>query len=125
MNQKLNKIRQILAAILLIAAVEGFSSCEKYSFTLPVADPDMTVYYQAQIQPIFTASCIQCHNGTQSPDLRDGKSYNFLTSRGYVNQPGETSRLYLKMISAEHSPRSTTNEKSLVLNWINQGALNN
>ena len=34
MNKKLNKIRQILVALLLIAAVEGFSSCEKYSFYL-------------------------------------------------------------------------------------------
>jgi hypothetical protein len=125
MNQKFNRIRQILVALVLIAAVEGLSSCEKESFTLPVADPDMTVYFQTQIQPIFSGNCISCHNGTQAPDLRDGKSYTYLTTRGYVTLPGETSRLYAKMITPQHSPRSTTNEKSLVLNWINQGALNN
>lgn len=125
MNQKLNKIRQILVAILFIAAVEGFSSCEKNTFTLPVADPDLTVYFAADVQPIFTANCIGCHGGTQSPDLRAGKSYNILTSRGYVALPGETSRLYVKMTSAEHASRSTATEKGKVLNWINQGALNN
>jgi hypothetical protein len=125
MNQKLNKIRQILLAILFIAAVEGFSSCEEYTYTLPVADPDLTVYFAADVQPIFTANCVRCHGGTQAPDLREGKSYNILTTRGYVNLPGETSRLYVKMTSAEHSPRSTATEKGKVLNWINQGALNN
>jgi hypothetical protein len=125
MNEKLNKIRQMLAAILLIAAVEGFSSCEKVQFTLPVADPDMTVYFQADVQPIFNANCITCHNGTKAPDLRDGKSYKYLTTYGYVNLPGETSRLYSHMLTPEHSPRSTANDKSKILNWINQGALNN
>jgi hypothetical protein len=125
MNEKLNKIRQMLAAILLIAAVEGFSSCEKVQFTLPVADPDMTVYFQADVQPIFNANCISCHNGTKSPDLREGKSYTYLTTRGYVNQPGETSRLYVKMTSNDHTARSTANDKGKVLNWINQGTLNN
>ena len=125
MNQKLNKIRQILAAILLIAAVEAFSSCEKYSFTLPVADPDMTVYFAADVQPIFNANCISCHNGTKAPDLREGKSYKYLTTYGYVILPGETSRLYVKMTSNDHTARSTANDKGKVLNWINQGTLNN
>jgi len=125
MNQKLNKIRQILAAILLIAAVGGFSSCEKYQFTLPVADPDLTVYFAADVQPIFNNSCVSCHGGATAPDLREGKSYNILTSRGYVNLPGETSRLYAKMTANDHAARSTATEKGKVLNWINQGALNN
>jgi hypothetical protein len=125
MNQKFNKIRQILAAILLFAAVGGFSSCEKYQFTLPVADPDMTVYFATDVQPIFNNNCISCHGGTQAPDLREGKSYNMLTTRGYVNLPGETSKLYVKMTSNDHTARSTSTEKGKVLNWINQGALNN
>lgn len=125
MNQRLNRIRQMLAAIILIAAAGVFAACEKYQFTLPVADPDMTVYFQADVQPIFNSNCVACHGGTQAPDLRDGKSYNILTTRGYVNLPGETSRLYVKMTSPEHSPRSTSTEKGKVLNWINQGALNN
>lgn len=125
MNQKFNKIRQILSVILLIAAVVGFSSCEKNQFTLPVADPDMTVYFAADIQPIFNNNCVTCHGGTKAPDLREGKSYDILTSRGYVNMPGETSRLYVKMTSNDHTARSASLEKDKVLNWINQGALNN
>jgi hypothetical protein len=125
MNQKLNKIRQILVALVLIAAVEGFSSCEKYSFFPPKVDPDLTVYFSTDIQPIFTANCITCHGGSQFPNLSNGKSYNSLTTGGLVNAPGETSRLYVQMTSSSHTSRSTDTDKQKVLFWINQGALNN
>jgi hypothetical protein len=125
MNQKLNRIRQILVALVMIAAVEGFSSCVKYSFLPPKVDPDVTVYFQAEIQPIFSANCVSCHGGTQYPNLSDGKSYNSLTTGGFVNAPGETSGLYVQMTSSSHTSRSTETEKQKVLNWINQGALNN
>ena len=125
MNQKLNRIRQILVALVLIAAVEGFSSCEKYSYPPPAIDPNTTWHFQADIQPIFTSNCIGCHNGVQFPNLSDGKSYLALTKGGYVKTPAETSRLYLQMNSSSHISRSTATEKLKVLNWITQGALNN
>ena len=54
MNQKLKKIRQIFVALILIAAVAGFSSCDKYSYPPPVVDPrNSTWSFQTDIQPIF------------------------------------------------------------------------
>ena len=70
MNLKFNRIRQIFVALVLIAAVEGFSSCEKYSYSTPAVDPNQTWHFQADIQPIFSSICITCHGGVQSPDLR-------------------------------------------------------
>jgi hypothetical protein len=125
MNQKLNRIRQILVALVLIAAVEGFSSCEKYSYTPPAVDPAATWHFQTDIQPIFTANCITCHGGLQSPNLSDGKSYLALTKGGYVNVPAESSKLYSQMTSSSHTARSTDADKLKVLYWITQGALNN
>jgi hypothetical protein len=125
MNQKFNRIRQILIVLVLIAAIEGFSSCEKYSYTPPAVDPNETWHFQTDIQPIFNANCIACHGANLAPDLRDGKSYLALTKGGYVLLPGETSKLHLQMISSSHTPRSTDAEKLKVLYWINQGALNN
>jgi hypothetical protein len=127
MNKKLKRIRQIIVALVLIAAVEGFSSCEKYSYPVPKVDVNTIWHFQADIQPIFNSNCVTCHNGVkQFPDLRDGKSYLALTKGGYVTLPGENSRLYHHMsTNAEHIPRSTDIEKQKVLNWINQGALNN
>jgi hypothetical protein len=125
MNQKFKIIRQILVALVLIVAVAGLSSCEKYSFAPPTINPLDTIYFQADIQPIFTANCITCHGALRAPDLRNGKSYKSLTEGGYVTLPGESSTLYVMMTSSDHIPRSTDGDKLKVLAWINQGAMNN
>jgi hypothetical protein len=126
MNQKLKRIRQIFVALVLIAAVEGFSSCEKYSYTERPVDPNTTWHFQTDIQPILSSNCITCHGGVQAPDLRTGKSYLALTKGGFVKQPGESSILYIQITTnKDHIPRTTSAEKSKILYWINQGALNN
>jgi hypothetical protein len=125
MNQRLKRIRLILGALLLIAAVTGFSSCEKNSFTLPVISTIDTLHFEADIQPIFNANCLTCHGAIKAPDLREGKSYQSLTKLGLITPPGETSLLYLKITGADHSPRSSDADKQKILIWINQGALNN
>ncbi len=125
MNYKVNKISYILAGVLLIAGIAGISSCEKYSFVLPKLNPVDSVHFSVDIQPIFNANCLTCHGAIRAPDLRSGKSYQSLTNGGYVTLPGETSKLYSKMTSADHSPRSSDIDKQKVLIWINQGAHNN
>ena len=126
MNHKLKMIRQIFVALILIAAVEGFSSCEKYSYTEPKVNPNTIWHFQTDIQPIFNSNCVTCHNGTQFPDLRSGKSYAALSKAGLIKTPGATSGLYIQITTqSEHIPRTTSLEKDKILNWINQGALNN
>jgi len=114
-----------LVAVIILVTVAIFTSCEKVQ-ELPIPfDPTATWHFQSDIQPIFNANCITCHNGSKSPDLRAGKSYSALT-KGYVTAPAESSRLYLKIAtSSEHLPRTTDTEKSKILYWIKQGALNN
>ena len=77
-------LRQLLAALIVIAAIGGLSSCEKYSWMPEVINPTDSVHFQAEIQPIFTANCISCHGAIKAPDLRDGNSYEALTKGGYV-----------------------------------------
>ena len=125
MNQKFNRIRQILVVLVLIAAVEGFSSCDKYTYLPRPVDPDATWYFQADIQPILNSNCISCHGGAVSPDLREGKSYAALTKSKFITTPGETSGLYVQLNSSSHAAKTTLSEKQKVLYWINQGALNN
>ena len=126
MNQRSNILRQLMAALIVIAVIGGLSSCEKYSWIPKKIDPVIPVLFQTEIQPIFNAKCVSCHTSIRNPDLRDGKSYESLTSGEFVNQPGKSSVLYLHMTTnAQHIQRSTYPEKDLVLNWINQGALNN
>jgi hypothetical protein len=125
MNQKLNMLEQLLAAIIVIAAIGGLSSCEKYSYKVEVINPVDSVHFQAEIQPIFSAKCLSCHGAIKAPDLRDGKSYEALTKLGLITPPGETSLLYLKITGADHAPRSSDVDKQKILIWINQGAHNN
>jgi len=125
MNQKLKRIRQILVGLVLIAAVEGLTSCEKYQYLPRPVDPNATWHFQADIQPIFNSNCISCHGGAQAPDLRDGKSYAALSKIKFITPPGESSGLYLQITSASHFSRTTSTEKQKILYWINQGALNN
>ncbi len=125
MNQRFNRIRQILVVLVLTAAVGGLSSCEKVAFYPRPVDPNVTWHFEADIQPIFTSNCITCHGGAQSPDLRDGKSYAALTKLKFITPPGETSGLYLQINSSSHSSRTTSSDKLKILYWINQGALNN
>ena len=118
-------VRQLLAAFILIAAFAGFSGCEKYSFMPPVINPVDTILFQTEVQPIFSAKCISCHGAIKAPDVRDSKAYAALINGGYVNKPGETSKLYLKITGPEHSPRTSDADKLTILIWINQGALHN
>jgi hypothetical protein len=125
MNLKLIRIRLIFGALVLIAAIGGLSSCEKVSYAPPAVDPNATWHFQTDIQPIFTANCIACHNGTRLPDLRSGKSYLSLTKGGFVNSPASTSRLYVRITTGDHIPRTTDVDKQKILFWITQGAKNN
>ena len=125
MIQKVNKTRQILVAFILVAAITGLSSCEKYSFLPPTIDQTVTLHFQTDIQPIFDANCTRCHGGLTSPNLTAAKSYQSLTTGGYVNLPAESSRLYTQIISSGHTARSTDTGKLKILSWIKQGALNN
>ena len=125
MNYKLKGTRQVFVALIIIAIL-GLSSCVKYSYPPPSVDPKQTWSFKTDIQPIFSSNCVTCHNDTRPPDLRDGKSFAALTKGGYINLPGETSRLYLHMsTNTAHIPRSSDTEKLKVLYWINQGAKNN
>jgi hypothetical protein len=125
MEQKAKLLWSSLPAFIIFAGIILLSSCEKYTYETEVINPVDTVHFQAQIQPIFTSICINCHKGSRNPDLRNGNSYESLTSGGFVNQPAETSRLYRQITSSSHDSFTLPAEKQLILIWIQQGALNN
>jgi len=126
MNQKVSKVKLSLAVVVLLMAVAGFTSCEKYTYTPPAVDPNYAWSLKDDIQPIFSSKCISCHGGGLSPDLRSDKSWNALTKGGYVNLPAETSRLYVQIsANSSHIPKTSDVEKQKILYWITQGAKNN
>jgi hypothetical protein len=125
MKLKAKLLWSSLPAFIIFAGVILLSSCEKYTYETEVINPVDTVHFETQIQPIFSNNCITCHKPPRNPDLRDGHSYESLTSGGFVNQPAETSRLYRQVTSSSHNSFTLPAEKQLILIWIQQGALNN
>lgn len=114
-----------LIGVIIIGGIGLLSSCEKYVFQVETVDPGETILFQTQIQPVFNDKCVVCHRGSRNPDLRDGNSYESLSTGGFVTQPAENSRLYKQIISSSHLPFTLDHEKQLILLWIQQGAQNN
>ncbi|MGB8491421.1 MAG: hypothetical protein WCE64_10210 [Bacteroidales bacterium] len=124
MGKNISILRNGLKAFALLVTLFVLTSCEQYAY-MNVTDPDQQVSFQGQVQPIFTAKCITCHKGSRNPDLREGNSYASLTSGGFVTKPAEDSRLYRQVTSQGHTSLTTDVQKQIILNWIDQGALNN
>jgi len=111
-------------AFLLIAGAALLSSCEKYSFQVETINPDNVIHFQTDIQPIFTSSCISCHNSSRNPDLRESHSYSSLSSGGYIDPPFSSSILYTK-VNRNHPSGLDDQFRDKILVWVLQGAKNN
>jgi hypothetical protein len=125
MKIKARFLLTVAAAFLIPAGMVFLSSCEDYKIVQEQVDPGETVLFQTQIQPIFNDNCITCHSGSRDPDLRDGNSYQSLTTGGYVNLPAAESKLYKQITSSSHTSYTIETEKQLIYNWIDQGAQDN
>lgn len=125
---------KFLKSLIFISfAMVMFAGCQ-YNWILPeeTTDPNPggePVSFATQVQPIFTAKCVSCHNtGGTSPDLSSGKAYNQVVP-GYVNltTPAE-SKIYTfpAPTTSVHSwKKLSANEATLLLTWIQEGAKNN
>jgi hypothetical protein len=128
-NQKMKKIFQIL---LIVCGGLLMNSCyydelqERIIPELPV-DPDdpnyVEIKFATQIQPIFTSSCIGCHNASRSPDLRTGFAYSALVPQYVTASNADGSPLYVKLSGGHQN--LATDKLTLIKTWINQGAKNN
>lgn len=126
---KMEKIFQIL---LIVVGGLLMNSCyydelqEKVIPELPVDpnDPDyVEIKFGAEIQPIFTSSCIGCHNASRNPDLRAGIAFGALVPQYVTASNADASPLYVKLAGGHQN--LATDKLTLIKTWINQGAKNN
>jgi mono/diheme cytochrome c family protein len=88
-------------------------------------DPNNTtpVSLANDLQPIFTSNCIACHT-SRNPVLTVGNTYNSLTTGGYVNTSTPSASKIVVKTDTGHGGL-TPSQKTKLLTWIQQGALNN
>jgi hypothetical protein len=135
---KITWLKQTIAALFCITML---ISCE-YDYIeiagptppLPPDTNDTTPVHQISfslaVEPIFNeATCLNCHNGGLSLDLRPGNAYNSITDNDLV-VPGDPSNskiyTYPNPSTGTHGTKYQTQAQvdSLSL-WIFQGAQNN
>lgn len=123
----------------LLVVVSMLVSCAKDEGPFGIVEIDtndtsQVISYSNDIQPIFNAYCVSCHNVSHSKlNLLSTASYLQITSDGFsapyidLNNP-EASILYksLKGIPTIMPPSGTISESDInkVLLWIKKGALN-
>lgn len=125
----MKKLLQSLIAIFAIILLA--TSCQYKAIIEPVVpppDPNDTVYFSQQIEPIWTEqNCTSCHPGSAQPDLTVGNSYTSITSMGLVNttESAESKIYYYALPDGNHYAKYTSSQAALLLLWIEQGALDN
>jgi len=99
----------------------------------PAAAASGGVSFQNDILPIFDRSCIRCHGGNRTEAELDLRSYASLMA-GSENGPvivagdDEASELITQVITGEmprRAPKLAAEQIQLLVDWVNQGALDN
>lgn len=125
-------MKKIFQILLIVIGGLLMNSCyydelqERVIPELPV-DPDdpnyVEISFGEEIQPIFTSSCVGCHNGSRDPDLRAGYAYNALLPQYVTANDADASPLFVKLAGGHQN--LATDKLTLIKTWINQGAKNN
>lgn len=91
------------------------------------------VSFSNDILPIFENRCIECHGGRRTREGLDMKTYESLmrgSDNGPVLVPGNADasllvELIVKGEMPNRGPKVTADELQRIIDWVNQGALNN
>jgi hypothetical protein len=127
--KKLNTKLTSAIALTAIAFMTFLTGCE-YEFVEPeyIPPPTDSISFATDIMPIFNNSCNMsgCHaTGAKEPDLSPANAYASLQN-GYINTANPAnSGIYTEITAGTMTDFATPTEASLVLGWIQQGALNN
>lgn len=126
------KIIKLSMAVVAIALL--FSNCE-YNFIVPVEVPPVvpgdTISFSEEIIPIFNDGnyCTSCHAGNIAPDLTPDNAYNSLNNATYINRETPEESLiytYPNPDTETHKQKEyNAAQAARILQWIEQGALNN
>ena len=92
-----------------------------------------TVSFATDIMPVLESRCINCHGGERTQEGLDLKTHASImagSENGAVVTPGDAANSSLAQMVLEgkmpkRGPKLTPDQVQLVVDWINQGALDN
>jgi hypothetical protein len=126
----MKKTSSFIFMVVICASLALLTACE-YDIVVPEKAPPVivgdTISYSQDIQPIFTAKCIQCHPSVWKPDLTGANSYNALINGDYViSEDPDNSFLYVKCKpGGSMSTYCSAEQLALIRRWIIAGVKNN
>ena len=115
-----------------------FATCDKHSGPIIIAPPPVVpISYANEIQPIFNANCVSCHDDAHfALNLQPCCSWDQLWTGGlnapYVNTANPSlSKLHKRIIGTElpamppGGPQLLQSDIDKIYRWIEEGAINN
>lgn len=124
----MNKSKYPKIALMLTACSFMLCSCEYNYARYEDAESTGSAKLASDVQPIFTAKCAACHNGsTANPDLTTSKAYNSLINGEYIDTQNPSTSKLMQKINDNHPTTNTlsSTQKNTILQWIQEGAANN
>jgi uncharacterized membrane protein len=101
--------------------------------TAGAASGGTTVSFATDIMPLIESRCINCHGGERTQEGLDMKTHASImagSENGAVVTPGDAANSSLAQMVLEgkmpkRGPKLTPDQVQLIVDWINQGALDN
>jgi hypothetical protein len=131
MKNQISRLNSAIA-IVAVALMTLLSGCE-YEYVEPeIIIPPDTVSFANDIIPIFNAGTPACNasgchaTGDWAPDLTPANAYNNLMSEDRIDTANPAqSKFYIKITTGSMKSYVTAGQASVILAWIEKGALNN
>ena len=121
MKSHLNKITRTCLAFGLVVGL--FGSCAYDQNPAPVVPEEVS--FSVDLIPLFEAKCNACH-ASVAPVLTSDVAYGNLINFNYVNTSDPSSSLlYTKIDGGSMDSYANNEDRSIVLKWVEQGALDN
>lgn len=124
----MKKYRTKLLNGLMIALLVIIANGCYYDQVVPGGPPpDAEISFSNQIQPIFDTKCAGCHPPAAGLDLTPGNAYGSINKTPLIEPSNPSSSvIYTKPApNGGHPGTYSQTESATVLQWIEQGAINN
>lgn len=127
-------MKNIYLLLTILGTICLLSSCESSyihlddegTYIIDTTSPIDTIKFQTDIVPIIQVNCASCHTSETPPDLTTSDTYSILMDGNYIDtETPEISTFFILPWEGHADDYLTAEEHIAIINWIEQGALNN